>query len=542
MDEAFVQDFLSDFDDSRFPDGFLADYCAIECLSHNEAGETLLVRARQTGAYYVAKCYVDKTLLSRTTESELLQTLRLGGLPAFVGEYENDTMLCVVREYVEGKPLDQYAAENELTQEQAVSLLVQLCDILAYLHGQTPPVVHRDIKPQNIIVNARGHIRLIDLGISRVYDETAREDTVCFGTRHFAAPEQYGFSQTDCRADIYSLGVLAGWLLSGKTDARAAAAQIGNVRLRRIVQRCTAFAPEQRYASAVKVKAALLAADGHRQQNVLRWACGFLACTVCLCAGFAIGRYTDLSPAFWATPSVSFEEPLVEQAVRLALGKQANDPITEAELLSVSEVYIYGDQALGSAEAFAEMGQRMTQHDSAVRNGGMRSLRDLTMLKNLRRLDIALEDVGDLAPLGELLSLEQVSLKHNPIADASPLASLPALRGLSLFDTHVSDLSALSSCPMLESLDVGKTRITSMAAFAGIESLRYLYMQQTPIRSLSGVEELTRLERISLSGVADGDLSPLLDLPQLKEAHLDAALREAAKADLKRARFDVIVP
>lgn len=89
---------------------------------------------------------------------------------------------------------------------------------------------------------------------------------------------------------------------------------------------------------------------------------------------------------------------------------------------------------------------------------------------------------------------------------------------------------------------MGKTRITSMAAFAGIESLRYLYMQQTPIRSLSGVEELTRLERISLSGVADGDLSPLLDLPQLKEAHLDAALREAAKADLKRARFDVIVP
>lgn len=542
MDEAFVQGFSSSYDDSRFPAGFLADYDALECWSHNDAGETLLVRARQTGAYLVAKCYPDKTLRSRTTEGELLKNLHHDGLPAFAGEYQNDAMLCVVREYVQGVPLDRYAADNELTQEQAVSFVVQLCEILAYLHGQTPPVIHRDIKPQNIIVGAKGRIKLIDLGIARVYDGAAQEDTVCFGTKHFAAPEQYGFSQTDCRADIYSVGVLLGWLLTGESEVKAAAARIGNVRLRRIVQRCTAFAPEGRYASAAKLKAALLSADGHRQKSALRWACSVLACAACLCAGFAVGRYTDVCPAFLAAAGVSFEEPLVKQAVRLALGKQEHDPIAERDLLSVTELYIYGDQALDSAEAYADAAQRWAQNDGTVRNGGIRSLGDLAMLKNLRGARIAVQDIRDLAPLGELRALQQVDLRHNPIEDVAPLASLPALRDLCLFGTRVSDLSALSSCPTLESLDVGKTSAASMAAFTGITSLRSLHMRQASLKTLAGIEAFTHLEQIGLGDVADGDLSPLLSLPRLKEAQLDAGLREAAEADLRQAHFTIVYP
>ncbi len=72
-----------------------------------------------------------------------------------------------------------------------------MCDILNYLHSQNPPIIHRDIKPQNVIVDERGRVTLIDFGISRMYDAGARADTLCFGTRHYAAPEQYGFAQTD---------------------------------------------------------------------------------------------------------------------------------------------------------------------------------------------------------------------------------------------------------------------------------------------------------------------------------------------------------
>ncbi|MEA4845892.1 MAG: protein kinase [Clostridiaceae bacterium] len=530
------------FDGSRYPEGFLADYEAMECLAQVDSGETLLVRARQTGAYFVAKCYTDKSLLSRRTESELLKNLHHYGLPAFTGEYRNDAVLCVVREYVEGTPLDRYAAENELTGEQAVSFGVQLCDILTYLHGQTPPVIHRDIKPQNIIVDAKGKLRLIDFGISRVYDETAREDTVCFGTKHFAAPEQYGFSQTDRRADIFSAGVLLGWLLTGESDMGNIMPKLTSPALRRIIKKCTAFAPEKRYASAAKLKADLLNADGHRQKNALRWACCLLACAACLCAGFGIGRYTEVTPVFLTFSGISFKEPLIEQAVRLALHKPGNEPIGEKELLSVTGLYIYGDRAADSYETFEEIGAHMVRNDGTVKNGGISSLEDLAKLKNLRRLHIALEDIRDLAPLAGLHSLEQIELKHNPIEDVTPLSSLSLLRELYLYDTRVSDLSALSACPLLESIDAGGTQITDLRAFKGISSLKYLYIWQRPIKSLSGIEEFTHLEQLGLSRVEDGDLSPLLVLPRLKEAHLDEALGEAAEADLKQAQFKITHP
>ncbi len=540
MDKAWIEGFSEEFDDCRFPAGFLADYEALECLAQNDAGETLLVKDRKTGAYFVAKCYTDKTLLSHTTESELLKNLCHCGLPAFISEYENSEMLCVVRESAEGTPLDRYASENKCSPEQAVSIGIQLCDILAYLHGQTPPVIHRDIKPQNIIVDAKGNIKLIDFGISRVYSDTAREDTVCFGTKQFAAPEQYGFSQTDCRADIFSLGVLLCWLLTGDANCKTASSGIRNRRLQQIIKKCTAFSPENRYSSAAKVKADLLNADGHRQKAAVRWAFAILVCITFLCAGFMLGRYTEVSPAFIFSQGIRFREPLIEQAVRLSLHKQENDPITETDLLTVTELFIYGHQATDSFENFEAIGAHMIEQDGTVRNGGLSSLEDLRRLINLRRLNIALENISDLTPLGDLRELEQILIKHNPLKDVSPLASLPALRELYLFDTRVSDFSSLADCPTLENIDAGGTDITSFAAFKGIRKLKSLYLTQTPIETLSGIEEFVYLERLGLSSVADKDLSPLLKLPQLKEVYLNEDLREAAEESLKSAPFKII--
>lgn len=542
MDEDFVQGFLGGFDDSRFPDGFHADFDVLECLAHNDTGETLLVRARQTGTFAVAKCYRDKTLLSLTTESDLLRKLNHDGLPCFVAEYESENMLCVVREYIDGTPLDQYVTKHKVTPQQTVSFGVQLCDILTFLHGLTPPVIHRDIKPQNIIVNAEGRVTLIDLGISRVYSKDAKEDTVCFGTKHFAPPEQYGYAQTDCRADIFSLGVLLGWLLTGEVDTKTAVSRIENARLRRVIQRCTAFAPERRFASVARVKAALLNADGHKQRSALRMACGILAGIACLCVGFAVGRYTEVTPAFLSAPSIVFEEQLIEQAVRLTLGKQAGDPITHKELLSVTELYIYGHKAVSSSDEYLQLGMLMAQNDGSVRNGGIRMLDDLLMLKNLNTLNMALEDISDLSSLGQLLKLEQLDLRHNPIEDISALASLPALRDLCLYGSRVSDLSPLARCALLENLNIGKTFVTDVQALAGTKSLKYLHAQQTPLETLSGIDQFAQLEQIGLSHVRDGDLTPLLAVPHLREAHLDESLRTLAEQDLRHAQFTIIYP
>lgn len=538
MDEGFMEGFS--FDDSRFPYGFLADYEAMECLSSNGTGETLLVKARQTGTYFVAKCYTDKTLISHITESDLLKNLSHLGLPVFIAEYKNDEMLCVVREYVQGIPLDRYTAERKLTQEQVISIGLQLCDILSYLHGQKPPIIHRDIKPQNIIVDTAGKIKLIDFGISRKYDEYAMEDTLCYGTKYFAAPEQYGFSQTDCRSDIFSLGVLLSWLLTEKLDIKIALSKIENKHLREIIKKSTSFAPENRYDSADKVKAALLNIDRAKQKNALKWTIAALICAAFLCVGFFVGRYTNFTPAFFTSSGVSFKEPLVEQAVRLSIGKQKNETITEEELTSVTELYIYGDKAVGNFDEFEAIGQHKVKNDGTVHNGGISTLEDLAMLKNLRKLNIAWQNISDLAPLGELRSLEQIQLKHTPIEDVAPLSSLSNLKELYLYDTSVSDMTVLSNCPMLESISAGETSITSIKAFAGIKGLRNLDLKDRPIETLSGIDAFTRLESINISSVIDGDLSPLVTLRRLKEVFLAEELREAAEASLKSSQFEII--
>jgi tRNA A-37 threonylcarbamoyl transferase component Bud32 len=538
MDKAFVREFLAGFDDSRYPADFLADYEAMECLSYNDAGETLLVKNRRTGGYDIAKCYTDKSLLSDNAEAKILRSVKHPGLPLFVGEYKNDGMLCVVREYVDGKPLDQYVGQNGITPGETIALAVQLCDILICLHEQKPPVIHRDIKPQNIIIDSVGRAHLIDFGISREFDAEAKADTVCFGTKHFAAPEQYGFAQTDNRADIFSLGVLLGWLLTGECDVQTALPKIADQKIRRVVQKCTAFAPAARYASAAKLKSALLRARG-QSRRALRLASAIFACAVCLAAGFLIGRYTAPESAFSATEGVTFEEPLVEQAVRLALHTEEDQLITEKDLLSVTELYIYGDQAADGNEAYNALANRMANNDDSVKNGGLRSLGDLKMFKNLNTLCIALEDIEDIGPLSELTALEHVDLRHNPLTDVSPLASSKALRNLCLFGTRVSDLSALAACPLLENVDAGKTYVTSMAAFSGMDNLRFLYMMGAPLASLDGVEQYDSLEQIGISHVTDGDLSPLKTLPRLKDVKLGEDLRRDAEAALGQVTFTI---
>jgi len=319
MDNAFIESFLSSFDDSCFPEDFLKAYEPMECLSYNQMGETLLVRDRKTGQYFAAKCYTDQSLVSRTTESELLKDLHHDGLPAFIGEYQKGGSLYVVREYAEGLPLDQYVMENAPSVSQVISIIVQLCDILSYLHGHTPPIIHRDIKPQNIIIDNNGKIKLIDFGISRVFDKEAKADTVFFGTQEFSPPEQYGFSQTDCRSDIFSLGVVLCWMLTGETNMDIAAGRIQNRQLARIVRRCTAFAPKDRYADAGTVKKVLMRAHPQVQKRnrILSAVAGAAVLTFCIAGGIWLHNYNsreifteDHIPAFITSEDLILESVL----------------------------------------------------------------------------------------------------------------------------------------------------------------------------------------------------------------------------------------
>lgn len=263
--DANINEFLNSFDESHFPEAFLRAYDIMECFSVNDYSETYLVLDKEAETYAVAKCY-KRLMLPPVQEPELLQKLHHKDMPSYIGSYENPEMLCVIREYIEGTPLSTAAAEREFSPEQVLTIGISLCEILQYLHTQTPPIIHRDVKPENIILRPDGSVALIDFGISRAFRENADADTINFGTRSFSAPEQYGYAQTDCRSDLFSLGMVMGYLLTGsiKTDDFAA---ITDKPLARVIQTCTAFDPKDRYKSVRDCHRALCALQPVRRKN-----------------------------------------------------------------------------------------------------------------------------------------------------------------------------------------------------------------------------------------------------------------------------------
>ena len=532
MTDAFIEAFLTTFDDSRYPGNLLQQYELMECLSHNEIGETLLIKDRQTGEQFVAKCYTDQSVLSHTNESDLLKKLHHDGLPTYIGEYQNEHMLCVVRSFSKGISLDRFVQEKPLTQQQSIDIAVQLCEILIYLHGQTPPIIHRDIKQQNIILDEQGKVTLIDFGASRVYDKNAQEDTQCLGTRYFAAPEQYGFSQTDSRTDIYALGVLLGWMLTGSVDVEQAKKMISNRWLAHIITKCTAFAPKDRYKSAAEVRDALTKRSTRRR--ILAF-----VCTSLIILAASIYLLTYATPQNHQLVGVTLTEPLIEEAVRLALDKDETEIITEQDLLSVSEIFVFGNKAGENEAAFKLYQESFIKNDGTIQRGDIDSLEDLTRLKNLHRVFLAYQKIDDLTPLSDLHSLQSVDLHHNPVKDITPLSNATSLTSLFIFDTQVSDLTALQSCPHLSTLDIGYTLVKSTAALDGLNSLQILMIRKAPLQSLDHIETHPLLEQVYLSETPLLDLSPLLDLPRLQLIEVDESMREAAEAIARKAHFTI---
>ncbi len=505
------------FTEAPYPAEFLEQYDQLECFSHSRGTETFLVREKGSGVLYVAKCF-DKSVCTVVHGSEILLRLHRDGLPAYAASYENARVSVTVREYVEGTPLDLYAEKNPLSERQACRICIQLCDILRYLHGQEKPVIHRDIKPQNIIVRPDGTVTLIDFDIARQYSDGAETDTQFLGTRVYAPPEQYGFSQTDCRADIYSLGVLLRFLLTGSEKERPDKPL--SKRMKRIVGRCTAFSPNDRFASADAVKRALLrAGEQHRRRVTLSLSFAATA-LLFLCAGFAAGRYTSVFTPAAAAETAVFREPLIEAAARAQLGKSETEPVTAAELETVRELYIFGTAVSATRDPFDN---KSTEH---APRGGITSLDDLKLMPNIEELLVAYQDLEDISGIAALKNPVSVGLLHTRVSDVSALSGKPSLLSLNLYGTNVSDVSCLNSCARLEYLELGGTLVASPDALGGFDTVTELSLIGLTLDTLDGIERFSRLETLNLSNAEIGSIDTLKNLPSLHVVTADGELRE----------------
>ena len=152
-------------------------------------------------------------------ESNILKRLQHPMLPRIVDIFETVEAVYVVEDFVEGITLDNLLHQQKKVDEaQGLQWFHDLCGVLRYLHNQQPsPIIYRDMKPSNIMLQPDGTLKLIDFGIAREYKESSSADTTYIGTKGYAAPEQFGTAQTDARTDIYALGVTMYHLLTGKS-------------------------------------------------------------------------------------------------------------------------------------------------------------------------------------------------------------------------------------------------------------------------------------------------------------------------------------
>lgn len=206
----------------------------------NREKNVYLVKNIETGQIYVKKILTvyNKAVLERLMNSNI------NGIPRIIMLVENEGRLIVIEEYINGITLRKLIDDNGLLGEGYAKRVVNdICNILADLHSMNPKIIHRDIKPDNIMIMSDGSARLIDFNTARESSSGDKNDTVFMGTESYAAPEQYGFGQSDETTDIYALGVTLNYMLTGKNIRE----YVYGGDLGRIISKCTRIDKKDRF-------------------------------------------------------------------------------------------------------------------------------------------------------------------------------------------------------------------------------------------------------------------------------------------------------
>ena len=517
------------------PESLENTYDLLELLRESADHWTLLVKRKSDGKRCVAKILQGAWLPSGKREADILGRLDHPNIPRLI-EYREEGDTCVlIRECAEGKPLDQYAAERVMTESTVIDIGIRICRVLEYLHGLPEPVIHRDIKPQNVIIDSQGEIHLIDFGNSRVANPRNTVDTFFSGTAAYAPPEQYGFRQTDRRADVYSLGVLLHFLLVGSVDTTSDKRGVQGSYLNVIIRKCTSLDPKNRFQSVKELRQRLTRLN----RRSVPYALMAELLALFLIAGVAMGilvGVTGKQNGTRAGDSVS-SEPVME-GVRLSDVLKLND-MTEEERLSITGIYIYGDtvfDSLYTKNAADPSGEKISVNpyisghpyvvtaesgEIEISDGVITDISCLRSLKKLREVVIARNNISDLSPLEDLTKLEFLDLSNNPITDVRPLRSLSSLRKLYLSSCTISDPYPLYGLSSLEVLCVAGNRISALQGVDSLQNLREIDVGANQLVDVSVLGKLPLLERIMIGNNGVTDLSFLRFLDSNRIVDLD---------------------
>ncbi len=187
-----------------------------------KAADTLFgyrpVAVKEMGQSRLSPQELAEAIAAFKREAHLLAGLQHPNIPAIFDYFGEAGRWYLVMDFIDGETLEEHLRKSRggyLPVERVLEIGMQLCAVLGYLHTRQPPIIFRDLKPANILLNSSGHIYLIDFGIARHFKPGQSQDTVAFGSPGYAPPEQYGKAQTTPRSDIYALGATLHHLLTG---------------------------------------------------------------------------------------------------------------------------------------------------------------------------------------------------------------------------------------------------------------------------------------------------------------------------------------
>ena len=166
-------------------------------------------------------------------------------LPVIYEYWKEEDILIVIEEVVQGNTFDIVINNKSMPEKEKLGLFIELLEGLRFLHSAKPPVIHRDLKPSNIMVTDKGEVKILDYDAAKIYKADSTGDTTNLGTAGMAAPEQYGFMQSDPRSDVYAVGKM---LAEAFPDVK---------KIQRIAAKASSFDPEDRYSDAGEFSDAL---------------------------------------------------------------------------------------------------------------------------------------------------------------------------------------------------------------------------------------------------------------------------------------------
>ncbi|RHQ04312.1 hypothetical protein DW999_07710 [Ruminococcus sp. AM54-14NS] len=516
------------------PEDMQEHWTVYECLKESEDSSTFLVKETATGILCVLKWGRNRQAEFLRNEMEIMKKMadrKLSGIPKAYRIFEENGKVYLVREYIEGMSLAQMVLQKGgISEAEIYRISRKICQTAEQFQNPDEPMIHRDIKPENIVVTPGDEVVFIDFGTMRSYKKDGSRDTFVVGTRGTAAPEQYGYTQTDQRTDVYAIGQTMLYMVSESYEMNQLSECAVSRRMKKIIEKACSFEPDKRYGDAAQLRRAVEKCQANNRKKVYKKAgavFGLIAAGYILAIFSQDGTVIENKRIETAEQSaaeeqiqaeITFREELIEEAVRKELGLSKTDKITASMLEDVRKLRIVGKEILDDEDTFWGEGHHVDGKDSSFGSvrGNITDLSDLAQMVNLEELALCNQKIEDISGLKEL-PLKKLYLSKNMITDFSVLLNLIDLDTLCIMENPAENLSVIGECTGILRLNIQGMNLTDIDFLKNL-SLDYLDMSNVEVENniFEPLSEMKKLDTLCMCDVNEAAAEILSQMSTLK--------------------------